>query len=192
MQSIAGLFNTGVGADGQALAAGTADPHYELIAQPAGSTVTNAVNGGAGGWLANDGDSAWIGASTGTLLTGLYQYQTSFTLQAGADPRLVLINMDISTDDYLRDILVNGVSIGITAGSYNTLTMFNSMVRRASRTALTPSPSSHNRNSGASASAATGLRIDNLTSSVVVVGSDPVNHQADHATVYVEGTPVSI
>ena len=115
MQSIAGLFNTGVGADGQALAAGTADPHYELIAQPAGSTVTNAVNGGAGGWVANDGDSAWIGASTGTLLTGLYQYQTSFTLQAGADPRLVLINMDISTDDYLRDILVNGVSIGIIA-----------------------------------------------------------------------------
>ena len=195
VQAISGLFNTGQGNAGTALAAGTLDPHYTLVSAPAGSSLTSTATAADSAWLANDADSTWIG-STGNQPTGLYQYQTSFTLQAGADPRSVHIAFDLSSDNNLRDILVNGVSTGFTSDlQYSQFTHveldggtaafgngFNTITFVVDNRDLESPPTS----------GPSGLRIDNITGNVAVVAPDAVTHQGDYAAIYVEGTPVSI
>jgi VCBS repeat-containing protein len=197
VQGITGLFNTGVNDAGNALALGTADSHYSLISAPAGSTTSNTALQLGYAWIKNDADSSWIG-SAGFEPTGIYKYQTGFTLQAGADPRSVHIGFDIATDNYLRDILVNGVSTGISSNvQYTALTHFelngvNAAFKSGANTitfvidnrdTVPPIPGS---------AGPTGLRIDNMTATVAVIAPSNVVHVADYATIYVEGTPVSI
>jgi VCBS repeat-containing protein len=197
VQAITGLFNTGVNDAGNALAAGTADSHYSLISAPAGSTNSNNALELSYAWIRNDADSSWIG-SAGFEPTGIYKYQTGFTLQAGADPRSVHIGFDIATDNYLRDILVNGVSTGISSNvQYRSLTHFelngvNAAFKAGANTitfvvdnrdTVTPVPGS---------AGPTGLRIDNMTATVAVIAPSNVVHVGDYAAIYVEGTPVSI
>jgi VCBS repeat-containing protein len=197
VQTITGLFNTGVNDAGAALAEGTSDSHYRLISAPAGSTTSNNALQLGYAWLRNDADSSWIG-SAGFEPTGIYKYQTAFTLQAGADPRSVHIGFDIATDNYLRDILVNGVSTGISSNvQYRALTHLelngvNAAFQAGANTitfvvdnrdTVPPIPGS---------AGPTGLRIDNMTAKVAVITPSDVVHVADYATIYVEGTPVSI
>jgi VCBS repeat-containing protein len=197
VQGITGLFNTGVNDAGNALAVGTADSHYSLISAPPGSTSSNSALQLSYAWIKNDADSSWIG-SAGFEPTGIYKYQTGFTLQAGADPRSVHIGFDIATDNYLRDILVNGVSTGISSNvQYTALTHFelngvNAAFKSGANTitfvidnrdTVPPIPGS---------AGPTGLRIDNMTATVAVIAPSNVVHVADYATIYVEGTPVSI
>ncbi len=197
VQAVTGLFNTGVNDAGIALTAGTADSHYSLVSAPPGSTNSNNALELGYAWIKNDADSSWIG-SAGFEPTGIYKYQTGFTLQAGADPRSVQIDFDIATDNFLRDILVNGVSTGISSNvQYRSLTHFelngvNAAFQAGANTitfvidnrdTVTPVPGS---------AGPTGLRIDNMTATVAVVSPSNVVHVADYATVYVEGTPVSI
>jgi VCBS repeat-containing protein len=197
VQAIIGLFNTGVNDAGQALALGTADSHYRLISAPAGSTTSNIAVQLGYAWIQGDADSTWIG-STAFEPTGIYQYQTGFALQAGADPRSVKISFDISTDNYLRDILVNGVSTGISSNvQYRDLTRFelngvNAAFQAGANTitfvvdnrdTVPPIPGS---------AGPTGLRIDNMTATVAVIAPSTVVNVGDYAAVYVEGTPVSI
>jgi len=195
VQAISGLFNTGQSNAGTALTAGTPDPHYTLVAAPAGSTTTAAASNPAGSWVANDADSTWIG-STANQPTGIYQYQTSFTLQAGADPRSVHIAFDLSSDNNLRDILVNGVSTGFTSNLQ--YTQFTHVELDGGTAAFGDGVNTitfvvDNRDLGSPAtSGPTGLRIDNIGGNVAVVAPDAVMHQGDYAAIYVEGTPVSI
>ena len=197
VQGITGLFNTGVNDAGAALAEGTADSHYSLISAPPGSTSSNNALQLSYAWIRNDADSSWIG-SAALEPTGIYKYQTTFTLQAGADPRSVQIGFDIATDNFLRDILVNGVSTGISSNvQYRALTHLelngvNAAFQAGANTitfvidnrdTVTPVPGS---------AGPTGLRIDNMTATVAVITPSDVIHVADYAAVYVEGTPVSI
>jgi VCBS repeat-containing protein len=197
VQGITGLFNTGVNDAGAALAEGTADSHYSLISAPPGSTSSNNALQLSYAWIRNDADSSWIG-SAALEPTGIYKYQTAFTLQAGADPRSVQIGFDIATDNFLRDILVNGVSTGISSNvQYRALTHLELNGMNAAfqagantitfvidnRDTVTPVPGS---------AGPTGLRIDNMTATVAVITPSDVVHVADYAVVYVEGTPVSI
>jgi VCBS repeat-containing protein len=197
VQGITGLFNTGVDDAGNALALGTADSHYSLISAPPGSTSSNNALQLSYAWIKNDADSNWIG-SAGFEPTGIYKYQTGFTLQAGADPRSVHIGFDIATDNYLRDILVNGVSTGISSNvQYTALIHFelngvNAAFQAGANTitfvidnrdTVPPIPGS---------AGPTGLRIDNMTATVAVIAPSTVVHVADYAAIYVEGTPVSI
>ena len=148
-------------------------------------------------WIRNDANSSWIG-SAGFEPTGIYKYQTGFTLQAGADPRSVHIGFDIATDNYLRDILVNGVSTGISSNVQfvaltrlelnGVNTAFQSGLNTITfvidnRDLVPPIPGS---------AGPTGLRIDNMTATVAVIAPSNTAHVADYAVVYVEGTPVSI
>ena len=195
VQAIGGLFNTGQSSAGAALAAGTLDPHYTLVAAPAGSTLTAAATGLPGSWVANDANSTWIG-STGNQPTGVYQYQTSFTLQAGADPRSVHIAFDLSSDNNLRDIQVNGVSTGFTSNLQ--YAQFTHVELDGGTAAFGNGVNTitfvvDNRDPGSPASSGpTGLRIDNISGNVAVVTPDAVLHQGDYAAIYVEGTPVAI
>ena len=195
VQPIAGLFNTGEDASGAALPNSVLDTHYTLVSAPAGSTAAVTANSLSGAWVANDADSAWIG-STSNQPTGIYQYQTSFTLQAGADPNSVHIAFDIATDNNLRDILVNGVSTGIS--SNRQYSAFTHIELDGGSAAFGDGTNTitfvvDNRDPGSpTSSGPTGLRIDNITGSVAVIAGDATTHLTDYATIYVEGTPVSI
>ncbi|MCB6185427.1 hypothetical protein LIN78_17940, partial [Leeia sp. TBRC 13508] len=194
-QAISGLFNTGVDNNGAALALGVTDSHYTMLSGPTGNSVTSTTSQISGSWFANDGDSVWVG-STGTQPTGLYQYQTSFTLQAGADPSSVQISFDIGADNFLRDILVNGVSTGISSAlGYRTLTH----VDLNGVTAAFQSGNNvitfvvENRDAGyPTNSGPTGLRIDNITGTVEVISGSNSTNLTGYVTDYIEGTPVSI
>ena len=197
VQGITGLYNTGVNDSGSPIAYGTADSHYSLISAPVGSTSSNNALELSYAWVRNDADSSWIG-SAGLEPTGVYKYQTAFTLQAGADPRSVHIDFDIATDNYLRDILVNGVSTGISSNlQYRSLTHLelngvNAAFQTGANTitfvidnrdTVTPVPGS---------AGPTGLRIDNMNATVAVITPSNVVSVDDYAAIYVEGTPVSI
>ena len=197
VQAIAGLFNTGVNDSGTPIAYGTADSHYSLISAPAGSTSSNNALELSYAWVRNDADSSWIG-SAGLEPTGIYKYQTAFTLQAGADPRSVHIGFDIATDNYLRDILVNGVSTGISSNlQYRSLTFLelngvNAAFQTGANTITFVIDNRDTVTFQPGSAGPTGLRIDNMTATVAVITPSNVVSVDDYAAIYVEGTPVSI
>jgi hypothetical protein len=201
-QSIFGLFKTGVDANNNILTAGVSDPHYDVVSKPTDSTLTDSVATHTS-WTSADtntaSQSAWIG-NTSTQPTGEYQYSTTFTLQEGADPKSAVIDFDLSADNYLKDILVNGVSTGISyvlndGRTYTKLTHIQLTDATASFKSgvNTITFVVENRDLGSpSTSGPSGIRIDNITGTVDVIVSDNVNHLADYAAIYVEGNPVSI
>jgi hypothetical protein len=115
---VTNLYNTGVSSGGIVLPNGTiGDPHY-IVPVPAGTFPVVATS--VGGypippWLPDDSQSAWIGpgTSTGTLQspapTGLYDYQTTFTLSAAAT---VTITGEWAADGHGYDILFDSQSTG--------------------------------------------------------------------------------
>ena len=130
---IPGLFNTGVNESGAPLPNSSVDPHYRL-AQSADATSPgpNAIVVldtlfpiVAGPWLATSPTSKWIGPkadqSVGSAF-GNYTYRISFDL-AGLDPSTAVITGRWSSDNGGVDILINGVSTGITGdGNFGTFT----------------------------------------------------------------------
>jgi hypothetical protein len=115
------LFNTGVDNSNAPLAAGAPDPHYTILASPYGP-MTPVVVDDSGypfpPWVANDGDSKWIGrVSSGDsgVLAGDYLYRTTFNL-TGLLPSTGMISGKWSTDNNGLDILINGISTGHTTG----------------------------------------------------------------------------
>jgi hypothetical protein len=118
------IFNTGVDTLGNPLPDGAGDPHYVLMTVPSGSTAIQ-VRTSAGGfpigpWIADDLLSAWIrpdnpGAPNDPA--GLYDYQTTFNL-TGLNPATAVLIGQWATDDTGSDILINGVSTGITAAGF--------------------------------------------------------------------------
>ena len=118
---IANLYNTGVDDARQVLGDSIPDPHYKLTTYPAG-TVTPGVttpnkyfqnSGGRGciGWVANTKTARWIGPNTDFAMgpVGDYSYTTTFTLPRFSE---ALIVGELSADDRITDILINGVSLG--------------------------------------------------------------------------------
>jgi len=195
VQAISGLFNTGEDASGNAIALGTADAHYALISKPAGSAASNTAVDLGFAWVPNDANSTWIG-SIAQEITGVYQYQTSFTLQPGADPSSVHIDFDLFSDNNLRDILINGVSTGISSNiQYANAThidLFGSNAAFQSGV-NTITFVVDNRDPGSPGSSGpTGLRIDNMGGTVAVIEPSGGVHVNDYATIYVEGSPVAI
>jgi hypothetical protein len=125
------IFNTGVDGSGTPLANGTVgDPHYTLIAVPAGSTDIRVLTSGGGWpvgpWIGDDSISAWIGPNNDAYAwspAGSYTYRTTFDL-SGLDPATASLAGLWSTDNYLSDILLNGVSTGNTGGSFTSWSSF--------------------------------------------------------------------
>ena len=132
------VFNTGVNGSGTPLADASADPHYTLTLNPQGGTgpfVTDEsgypfINPAHPNttWAADTAISKWITPQTSYItqssdVAGNYTYETKFSL-TGLDPATAIINGEIAVDDNLLDILVNGVSTGITATSQTGFTPF--------------------------------------------------------------------
>lgn len=130
LRPIADLFNTGLDNGGALLGGNVDDPHYDIISQPSpGGLVdlTIPVDGfPIGPWLANDGDSQWIGpnGNDGNGPEGDYTYRTTFTLPGDAILDDVWITGSWGTDNSGLDILINGMSTGQTSGGFGGLAPF--------------------------------------------------------------------
>ena len=123
------LFNTGVNASGALLADGATDPHYQITTNPdselADAIVIDSTTAPvAGPWSPNTADSKWIGPRlTGGSATGNYTYTTTFDL-SGYDVSTVAISGDWTSDNGGVDILVNGISTGISRNDFTTVGSF--------------------------------------------------------------------
>jgi hypothetical protein len=132
------LFNTGVDATHAVLPGGSIDPHWSILSG-ANVTGTNAFTTTAvpGSWFAAPtgatGTASWIapfadqnGAAANSGPFSTYEYQTTFDL-TGFNSATASIFGQLATDNNLTDILINGVSTGITTGfaGFGALTNFN-------------------------------------------------------------------
>lgn len=131
------VFNTGVADDGSLLSAGDEDPHWSLVAAPPGKDygLPRAAKVAAPYlpyWLpvTPSSVSMWINPDgltgtnePGTPLGSEFVYRTTFDL-AGFDPASASITFRMAFDDWIQDVLVNGVSQGITNKSLGTFGFF--------------------------------------------------------------------
>jgi len=120
------IFNTGVDDTATVLAPGSIDPHWSIVS---GADVT-----GTNAYTVTEVPSAWYASPTGATSTAswiapnpdqstvdslsnpfsTYDYQTTFDL-TGFDPTTASITGVFSTDNNLTDVLINGISTGITS-----------------------------------------------------------------------------
>ena len=109
--SIPGLFTTGVDNFGIALGDGASDPHYSIVS-PSGPGIVVSQSNIPGDWLSNSSSSRWIwqqfdGQPTNVTRT----FRTTFDL-TGLNPSTASIAGTWAADNFLDQILINGVSIG--------------------------------------------------------------------------------
>jgi hypothetical protein len=118
-ESIRAGFNTGVDASHALASAGTGDIHWLNVGTGQPAIVMN----GNGAWFGFDGSSQWIGPTTnGTdnIPVGQSTYRTTldFTGYNAADAD---VRFYVGADNSLDDVLLNGVTRGITASGFNPL-----------------------------------------------------------------------
>jgi hypothetical protein len=73
-----------------------------------------------GSWSGDDSSSTWIGPNNDPYtnsVVGIYDYRITFDL-TGFNPATASITAQWSADNLGTEILVNGVSTGITAGGF--------------------------------------------------------------------------
>ena len=156
------LFNTGVDASGNPLADGTIDPHYQLTVNPdSGSpdafVIDSTVAPVTGPWAPNTANSKWIGPrANGGSAGGDYTYTTTLDL-SGYDPSTVAISGDWTSDNAAVDILVNGISTGLSKNDFTQVDRFQ--VPPGSFLSGTNTIDFIINNNG---SGSTGLKIENL------------------------------
>lgn len=123
------VFNTGVNASGALLTDGATDPHYQITTNPDSEfadafVIDSTIAPVAGPWSPNTADSKWIGPRvSGGSATGNYTYTTTFDL-TGYDASTVAISGDWTSDNAGVDILVNGISTGISKNDFTTVDSF--------------------------------------------------------------------
>jgi hypothetical protein len=130
------LFNTGVDANGEVLAGGQVDPHYQLI-QSAESSLPGpdaiVVSEIAEGyWMPNSSVSKWLAPSPNQPFplqpspcnaTGLYTYRTEFDL-SGFDPATVEVSGGWAADNAVRALSLNGVEVLQGSAGYAAFSLF--------------------------------------------------------------------
>lgn len=120
---ITGLFNTG------ASVTGTTDNYWRIIT-PDGPAEVILQSIYPLTWVPASSDSGWVwrdnqGQPTGTGANPLvYVFRYTFALAPTLDPGSVLITGQWSTDNAGNDILVNGVSTGLSSPGYTSFTGF--------------------------------------------------------------------
>lgn len=118
--SIPSLYSSG--AQGSSV-----DPNWKIISinnvPPAANTAFVTTPNPA--WLANSTKSKWISPSAAevwaTDAPGNYTYRTVFDL-TGFDPSSAQIGISLAADNSVTDVILNGTSLQITAGSFTAFT----------------------------------------------------------------------
>jgi hypothetical protein len=115
------LYSTGLDDNHDPLSPGSTDPHWTVLSAPAaaGATPTPALKTAPhSAWLDEDESSGWISinpSGTTNLPAGNYVYRTTFDLTNFA-PESALLELRMVVDDSVTDVLLNGISTGLTAG----------------------------------------------------------------------------
>ena len=130
LYTITDLYNTGVDNARQVLGDSVADSHYTLATYPAGTVTPGVTTPNKDlapiNWIANTQTARWIGPNTASAYgpVGDYSYKTTFTLPSFSE---ALIVGQLSVDDRITDILVNGVSVGnpVPLSSWTTIQRFS-------------------------------------------------------------------
>ena len=124
---IAGLFDTGVDDNGDALPGGAADPHYAMSAPDgANQPPTALASPPSPPWVANGPRSRWIGPANdvgGNGPEGDYQYEITFDM-TGLDGGTAVIEGLWSSDNGGTGILLNGVTTGNAQSGFDLLHPF--------------------------------------------------------------------
>src|SRR3954454_24981591 len=127
---IATLYSTGVDAAGVPLGNNAPETHYTLTSVPGGTTDVRVATSANGfplpPWLGDNSASAWIGPKSDASLNGpvgAYDFRITFSL-SGLLPSSATIVGNWSVDDQGLDILLNGVSTGITAAGFGSFYQF--------------------------------------------------------------------
>jgi hypothetical protein len=109
---IPGLFPTGIDISGKVLAHGASDPHYRILS-PNQSAVVVTPNID---WLPDSTTSRWVWqTASGQPIYVTRAFRITFDL-TGLDSATTVISGTWATDDYGRDILINGVSTANICG----------------------------------------------------------------------------
>jgi hypothetical protein len=126
------VFSTGVDANGQLLADGSVDPHYQLIEsaspqyQGPDAFVVDTRIQDVGRWVPSGFTSGWISirpdAGTHNPL-GQYIYRTTFDL-SGLDVTTAMLMGRMATDDP-GTVLLNGAATGVQSCCYHRWTEFS-------------------------------------------------------------------
>ncbi|MES2657063.1 MAG: cadherin-like domain-containing protein [Verrucomicrobiota bacterium] len=147
LENVPGYANTGLGVDGQLLAAGQVDPHFKLIVNPDTNNASDTVyvqSNLPAPWLPNSGTSKWIGPRANTANAagvlnpvglpsdagagdGVYVYRASLDL-TGFTLSTVVISGKWATDNTGVKIRVNGTDVGFPNNvgvTFNTLVPFS-------------------------------------------------------------------
>lgn len=126
-QPVVSVFSTGLDANRAVLAPGAADPHYQLTQSAQGTppppAVAATVIQNHPAWAANDASSSWIGPvnpGTANVASGSYNYRTTFSL-AGYDAASAALTLNVGADNRMNDVLLNGVSKGISYVGFSAL-----------------------------------------------------------------------
>ena len=105
------LFGTGLDDSGNPLAPGSIDTHYIVIESASNAVVLNNLRDT---YLPNDENSQWIWQQVDGQPTNVTRtFRTTFDL-TGFDSNTVVVNGRWGTDNEGVDILINGVSTGIS------------------------------------------------------------------------------
>jgi hypothetical protein len=109
--SIPGLFATGVDSLGASLSDGASDPHYSIVSPSGAGIVINQANIPSS-YVANTSTSRWIWQQAdGQPANVTRTFRTTFDL-TGLNPSTASIVGTWAADNFLDQILINGVSIG--------------------------------------------------------------------------------
>ncbi|MCW5553314.1 MAG: lamin tail domain-containing protein [Verrucomicrobiae bacterium] len=126
-QPVPTVFSTGMDANGSVLPPGVPDPHYQLTlsahSTPPPPAIAATVIQNHPAWAANDPLSSWIGPvnpGTENVAAGNYHYRTSFSLD-GFDAASAALTLRFGADNRLNDVLLNGVSRGISYVGFSSL-----------------------------------------------------------------------
>lgn len=122
------IFNTGVSAGNAVLAPGAADPHWTITASPAGPFGAAVVQANHPAWLVNDpagtpGGSSWVStvsAGTTNIAAGDYTFEQTFDL-TGLNPASAVLVFEVSVDNSVSSVLLNGLPTGITTAGFGGL-----------------------------------------------------------------------
>lgn len=124
------IYNTGVDNSNVRLTNPSADTHWTLLNGPNGpGTVFAVADVGfpMGYWVPNTATSTWLSPTTnaGDLLpAGDYTFRTTFNL-TGLNPLTGAFSGLFAADNSLFDVRINGVTVGISGGGFDSLTPFS-------------------------------------------------------------------
>lgn len=119
------IFSTAVDDSGTALAGGLSDPHYQVSASndPSHSAPRPAitVTGELGGYVPNSPKAGWISLQSDRCQAGcggpfIYDYETTFTMPAGADLSTAVLSADVAGDDDVS-VILNGAEVFASLGT---------------------------------------------------------------------------